>query len=109
MAFMRYAKAMVVQPHVTQKGWGKVRKTASTPSRNLVAQASEILGTAFDPSKYLLTHCTIVASVDVEKVRQQQRRLLEPGSPSPILQDFHWCPEFLGAHSDRGAVQGSHH
>lgn len=67
MAFMRYAKAMVVQPHVTQRGWGKVRKTASTPARSLVAQASEILGTTFDPSKYLLTHCTIVASVDVEK------------------------------------------
>jgi hypothetical protein len=38
------------------------------PAQNLVAQASEILGQAFDPAKFLLTHCTIVASVDVSDV-----------------------------------------
>jgi hypothetical protein len=68
MAFMRYADAQVVQPHVSQRGWTKVRKTASQPSRDLVSQASEILGEAFTPDRYLLTHCTIVASVDVDPV-----------------------------------------
>jgi hypothetical protein len=32
--------------------------------RSLVDQASKILGETFDPSKYLLSHATIVASVD---------------------------------------------
>ena len=43
MAFMRYADASVARPHVSERGWKKVRKTASAPSRNLVSQASEIL------------------------------------------------------------------
>jgi len=68
MAFMRYASAVVVQPQVSQKGWGKVRTASMTAPRNLVSQASEILGKPFNPDDYLLTHCTIVASVDVEDV-----------------------------------------
>jgi hypothetical protein len=65
---MRYANAVVVKPEVSDRGWGNVRKAAMNPSKNLVAQASEILGEQFDPSRYLLTHCTIVASVDVDSV-----------------------------------------
>jgi hypothetical protein len=70
MAFLRTAQALVVHPRTTQAGWSKVRtaKVAGQPTQNLVAQASDILGQAFDPSKYLLTHCTIVASVDVVDV-----------------------------------------
>lgn len=57
MAFMRYANASVIQPAVSEKGWSKVRKASVNPTRNLVAQASEILGKPFNPSDYLLTHC----------------------------------------------------
>ena len=35
---------------------------------NLIEQASEILKTAFDPKDYLLTHATIVCSVDTVDV-----------------------------------------
>lgn len=80
MAHSKYANARVVQPHVSQRGWGKVRKTASTPSRDLVAQASEILGQPFDPHKYLLTHSTIVASVDVEPVQGVKLGRVKVGS-----------------------------
>lgn len=68
MAFLRTANAIVVHPHTTPTGWSKVRQAKMAPglpTQNLVAQATEILGQPFDPSKYLLTHCTIVASVDV--------------------------------------------
>ena len=71
MAFLRTASALVVQPAISPKGWGKVRtasKVEGAPSKNLSAQASEILGRDFSPKDYLLTHCTIVASVDVESV-----------------------------------------
>lgn len=71
MAFLRHANAIVTQPQVTQTGWSKVRsasKVEAQPSANLSAQASEILGHNFDPAKYLLTHCTIVASVTTEEV-----------------------------------------
>lgn len=70
MAFLRTAHAMVVHPKTTPQGWSRIRtaKLAGQPSPNLVTQASEILGQSFDPNRYLLTHCTIVASVDVEVV-----------------------------------------
>jgi hypothetical protein len=72
MAFMRYASAVLLQPHVSHRGWSKVRtaaiRTGGVPSQNLIAQATEILSGPFDPDKYLLSHATIVASVDIEDV-----------------------------------------
>lgn len=65
MAFMRYASALVISPETTQRNWGGVR-TASGKRANLVNQAEKIFGGSFDPSEYLLTHCTIVASVDTD-------------------------------------------
>jgi len=69
MAFAKYAKAMVLHPRVNAASWGGMQRTASsTPTRDLSAQATTILGTPFSPDQYLLTHCTIVGSVEVEKV-----------------------------------------
>ena len=47
------------------KEWGTVR-TASRKRANLVSQARRF-GGKFNPDDYLLTHCTIVASVDTEE------------------------------------------
>lgn len=67
MAFLKYAKAKVVSPHLSTKGWNKIRTASTDASVNVSAKAEEILG-AFNPSDYLLTHATIVCSVDVEDV-----------------------------------------
>jgi hypothetical protein len=80
MAFTRYATAVVTQRDVSQRGWSKVRKAAASPTRNLVAQASEILGKPFSPDDYLLTHCTIVASVDVDEVPNVKLGRVKVGS-----------------------------
>lgn len=68
MAFLKKANAVVVHPRVSGQTWGGIRKTASARSNNFTAQAKKILGGELDPSKYLFTHCTIVASVDTEVV-----------------------------------------
>lgn len=68
MAFMKKANAVVVHPRVSGQTWGGIRKTASSSNRNFTDQARKILGGELDPSKYLFTHCTIVASVDTEVV-----------------------------------------
>jgi len=68
MAFLKKANAVVVHPRVSGQTWGGIRKTASSTSNNFTDQAKKILGGALDPSKYLFTHCTIVASVDTEVV-----------------------------------------
>ena len=58
---------MVMHPRVTSRGWGGIRKVASGGTgRNLTDQAREILGGSLDPDRFLFTHCTIVASVDVD-------------------------------------------
>ena len=70
MAFLKYAKATVVSPQVSPKGWRKIRTAATDKgvSSNVSSKAEEILGGAFNPSEYLLSHATIVCSVDVEDV-----------------------------------------
>lgn len=67
MAMLRFAKANIVTPKVGRDGWSKVRTAAKAQaevSENLIERASTLFGKPFNPSEYLLTHATIVASVD---------------------------------------------
>lgn len=80
MAFLRFANAVAVQPQISSKGWSKVRKASLAPSKNLIQQASEILGEPFDPSRYILSHCTIVCSVDTETVPNVKLGRIKVGS-----------------------------
>ena len=69
MAFMKYAYAHVVSPQVEGMAWNRIRTAAvheGSVSSSLSDQASGILGSVLDPKKYLLTHATIVCSVDVD-------------------------------------------
>lgn len=83
MAFLKKAYAAVTHANWGPANWqrfvenhrnqmaatgyrGLARTASGAP--NLVAQASEILKDDFSPEKYLLTHATIVASVDTEDV-----------------------------------------
>ena len=70
MPFLRYANATTVRSVLNGQGWDNVRVAAAKArmDRSLVDQASKILKQDFDPSKYLLSHATIVASVDAEDV-----------------------------------------
>jgi len=67
MAFLKYANAQIVKPHIEGLHWRKVITASDRGNRNVTAQASKVLGDTFDPSKYLLTHATIMASVEVVK------------------------------------------
>jgi len=71
MAFMKYACAQVVRPHVSQTEWSNIRTAGSKDAKvegdlsgSLVDRASEFFGETFNPNNYLLTHATIIASVD---------------------------------------------
>jgi len=67
MPMLKFARAAIAQSTVSGAGWAKVRtaaKASAEVSENLVDRASEIFGKPFVPSEYLLTHATIVASVD---------------------------------------------
>lgn len=77
MGFLKHARAMVVHPNIAQPS-GLVRTAAA--NRNLVEQAREILGGNLDPSQHLISHCTIVASVDVKPVPGIKTGTLKIGS-----------------------------
>lgn len=74
MAISKTARADVTHPQWSMDYWGsfvdrargRIRTASNSP--NLLTQASEILQDQFSPEKYLLTHATIVASVDTTDV-----------------------------------------
>lgn len=80
MAMLRYARAVVQHPSISGRGWSRVRTAANAKplTSSLSAQAETILGEPLDLSKYLLSHVTIVASVDTEEV---------PGAKTGVIQD----------------------
>lgn len=67
MAFSKFANAAVAQPVINMAAWDEVRSKALAGSAfaNRGAQ-SQMLLQKFDPKQYMLSHCTIIASVDVE-------------------------------------------
>jgi hypothetical protein len=70
VAFRRYANAVVTHPLASQAGWERVRRAGgprvASASTDLVAQATGILNGRLDPDRYLLSHATIVCSVDTD-------------------------------------------
>lgn len=71
MAFLRYAKANVVTPHLSFQTWNKVRVASGNSTSihaDLLKSAQEVLGEPCTPDRFLLTHSTIVCSVDAVPV-----------------------------------------
>jgi len=68
MAFLRYAKSSIVKPKIFGGEWDRIRVASGNRrlDASLKEQAERILGETFTPDKYLLTHSTIVCSVDVD-------------------------------------------
>ncbi|NBR66081.1 MAG: hypothetical protein EBT79_02175, partial [Actinobacteria bacterium] len=83
VAFRRYANAVVTHSLASQAGWERVRRAGgpriASASRDLVAQASEILKGRLDPDRYLLSHATIVCSVDTDPTPNVRLGKVEEG------------------------------
>lgn len=71
MAFSKYARAEIVRPKLLGMDWDRVRVASGAKKLNqsLKKQAEDILGEPFTPERFLLTHATIVCSVDAQKVQ----------------------------------------
>ncbi len=106
MAFLKKANAMVVHPRISGRKWGGIRKVASSGSaRNLTDQAREILGETLNSDTYLVTHCTIVASVDVDSVPGAKLGNIKVGSKTVDRRypDYHikpQCSQFVNNNGD---------
>lgn len=82
MGFVKYAKASEVEVYKSVNQWKNVRTASTTGplSDNLVEQASELLQEKFKPKNYLLSHATIVASVDTYEVSNARLGTVKEGS-----------------------------
>jgi len=112
MAFRKTAKALVQHPGIHAPEWVMYRQQLQRQGRmrqastiNLAEQASEILGERFDPSKYLLTHVTIVSSVDTEPVANVKLGSVEEGGRTVNRKfgDYHITPateQFINNNND---------
>lgn len=68
MAFLKYANARVVAPQVSMPAWDDVRDKATTLGSAFDKRASsKAVLQKYDPKQVMLTHCTIIASVDTEE------------------------------------------
>ena len=68
MAFNKFANATVIRPSITTKVWDEVRASAvALGSAFDNRQAANAVLQQFNPNQFLLSHCTIIASVDTEK------------------------------------------
>lgn len=76
MAFLRTAKAQVAHASTTFEFWEENR-VKSNPFNS--REASKVLIGRYDPKEFLLTHCTIVASVDTQPGPGQLGRQMEEG------------------------------
>jgi hypothetical protein len=76
MAFLKYAKASVVRQITSPDAWHNIRSASigygePVPGRVVLQE--------YDPSKFLLTHCSIIASVDTEHSPEPLGRHLVDG------------------------------
>ncbi len=65
MSFLKFANAELVKPGIGNNEWFSIQKKALASNQNLKT-SSKILST-YSPDDYLLSHCTIISSVDTEK------------------------------------------
>lgn len=66
MAFLKYANAKLEKAGIQFAEWESVRGKALSPAPDFQKRTAKVILEEYDPSKYMLSHATIVASVDVD-------------------------------------------
>src|SRR5688572_32231158 len=80
MAFSKYAYANIIKPDINVPVWDRVRDSAQALGSAFSTRASSKISLAqFSPKEYMLSHATIVASVDTENGPGPLGRHLESG------------------------------
>jgi hypothetical protein len=79
MGFRKTANSAVVNPAINWRGWDDVRQKSVSSTRDKRA-SSQVVLKEYDPDSYLLTHCSIIASVDTEApIGVKTGRVVEAG------------------------------
>ena len=78
MAFNKYANAALIKPAISFAGWDAVCASAKQTSFN-TRSAAKVIIDKYDPKRYLLSHCTIIASVKTEDVSMPLGQMMVDG------------------------------
>ena len=84
MAFNKRADACIVKPDINMSGWNDVRMSAlqgrgSKLSSERDLRAARVVLQEYDPKDFMLSHCTIIASVDAEQSAAPLGRSMHDG------------------------------
>lgn len=80
MAFSKTANALVQKPGVNPTEWAAIRQSALSPAPDFKnRESTKVIIQEYDPKRFLLSHCTIIASVDTENVATQLGRQMVDG------------------------------
>jgi hypothetical protein len=95
MAFLKRANALVQKPGVNQAEWDSVRQAALSPAPDFKnRESARVIIQEYDPKRFLLSHCTIIASVDTEEATQPLGRHMVDGFQiDRKYADYHITPE----------------
>ncbi len=79
MAFYKYANARLIKSAIDPAEWDGVRAKALSPAPDFRQKTARVLLQEYQPDAFLLSHCTIIASVDTEPVNQPLGRQMVDG------------------------------
>ena len=79
MARFKYANSTVYKPSIRGEEWEAVRHAALSPAPDFRQKTAKVILQEYEPKDFLLTHCTIIASVDTEAVNQPLGRQMIDG------------------------------
>ena len=91
MAFLKFAKAVVAKTEVNTEEWSGIKSP-----QGLDKTASASILKEYSPSQYLLSHATIIASVDTEEVPNVELGKVaskDGGVIDRVYNDYYITPE----------------
>ena len=94
MSFLKFAKATVQKPGIKFAEWDALRRKAVLPDPEFQMRTARVILQEYDPSKYMLSHATIVASVDVDNASAPTgRHYVEGFEIDRPFQDYYVTPQ----------------
>jgi hypothetical protein len=93
LAFLKFAKAKLQKPGIKFAEWDALRRTAILPELDFQKRTARVILQEYDPSRYMLSHATIVASVDVDNASAPVgRHFVEGFEVNRPFQDYYVTP-----------------
>jgi len=101
MAMIKYGTASLVEPGISVDKWvDKIYETACSDGKCRMKTAKSVLA-KYDPKKYMLSHCTIIAAVDTDLADPKNEKsdyLIKPAFSKFVNNNGDaWSKKMLGA------------